>query len=272
MWRVLISAALIAALGWVCLAAFVYFFQAGMVFFPTKGLVAGPGDVGLEHEEVVFSDSRGLKLHGWFVPAARARAAVLFCHGNAGNMSNRLETLALLNRLGLSVFIFDYAGYGRSQGRPSEPGTYADARAAWDWLTKVKGAAPSEVVIMGRSLGAAVAADLAARVRPAGLILESAFTSAADLGAEIYPFLPVRMLCRFKYDTLARLRDIDCPVLIAHSPEDEVAPFEHGRRLFEAYGGKKTFLRLSGGHNAGLIESGEDYARGLDGFFAGLGR
>jgi hypothetical protein len=166
----------------------------------------------------------------------------------------------------LSVFIVDYRGYGQSEGRPTEQGTYLDADAAWRYLVEERQVPPSEIVLFGRSLGGAVASWLAQNYTPRALILESTFTSIADVGAASYPFLPVRLLSRLQYNTLKRMPDIDCPVLIVHSPEDRLIPYAHGRRLFEAAQEPKEFLTIKGGHNDGFIISAQAYEAKLEEF------
>lgn len=244
-------------------------FQERLVYFPSRVLEATPADVGLEYREVRFPAADGAALHGWYAPAENPRGAVLFFHGNAGNISHRLDTLRLANGLGLNIFIFDYRGYGLSEGRPTEQGTYADAQGAWAWLTGQAGADPARVALWGRSLGGAVAAHLAASLpqgQPAGLILESTFTSIPDMGAAVYPFLPVRLIARMRYPVEEDLAKVRCPVLVAHSPDDDIVPFRFGERLFAAAPQPKRFLRLTGDHNSGWLLTGREYAQALDAF------
>lgn len=241
-------------------------FQSKLVYYPSRSIDATPEAVGLEYEEVAPATSDGVKLSGWFVPAKNARAVVLFFHGNGGNLSHRLDTLKLLHDLRLSTFIFDYRGYGKSEGTPSEEGTYRDAEAAWAYLTDVRRIPADRIVFFGRSLGGAVAAHLAREHSPRALILESTFTSIPDMGAEMYPFLPVRVLSRFEYDTGDVLPKLHCPVLIVHSPEDTLVPFSHGKKLFEAANEPKRFLEISGSHNSGFLTSGKRYTDELDRF------
>lgn len=242
------------------------FLQGSIVYQPTRRLDALPSQAGLEYEDVFFPAEDGLRLHGWLIPAKPERAVVLFCHGNAGNISHRLETAAIFRHLGLTTFLFDYRGYGQSQGRPSEEGTYADALGAWRWLTGERGVEPGRIVAWGRSLGGAVAAELAARESPAALVLESTFTSAPDLAARYYRLAPARLLCRYSYATLERLPRVRCPVLVVHSRTDEIIPFEHGQRLFEAATQPKGFLEIGGSHNEGYLLSSERYAKGVNRF------
>ncbi len=249
-----------------CLVLFLR--QSSMVYFPLARVDQDPSAAGLAFEAVTLRAEDGVALDAWFVPCRGARGTVLVCHGNAGNIGHRLPAIALFHGLGLNVLIFDYRGYGRSQGRPSEIGTYRDARAAWAYLVRGRCLPPSRIAIVGRSLGGAVAAALAAEVRPAGLVLEATFTSLPALGARLYPWLPVRWLARYRYDTLSRLPRVACPVLVAHSPDDEMIPFDHGQRLFAAAREPKTFVALSGEHNAGEVLAAPGYRAALDIFFA----
>ncbi len=242
--------------------------QSRFVYFPQKQLDGSPEELGLSHEEVFFSAADGVELHGWFVPAKSPRGAVLFCHGNAGNISHRLESLYMFNRLGLSTFIFDYRGYGKSQGKPSEKGTYLDAAAAWKYLTEKQQIPPGKIIVFGRSLGGSIAAHLCRTHTPGALIMESTFTSAADMAAEIYPFLPARLLCRFDYSSLDYAQQVKCPLLIVHSRNDEIIPFSHGRKIFEAAGEPKEFLEIAGSHNDGFLVSTGVYEQGLDKFIS----
>lgn len=254
--------------GYLGLVALLYLFQASLLYYPTQAWVGTPADRGLAYRDIALRTADGLMLSAWWVPAQQARAAVLFCHGNGGNISHRLDTLALFNRLGLSTLIFDYRGYGRSEGTPSEQGSYRDAEAAWDFLVQGMGIEPRHIVLFGRSLGGAVAADLA-QDRPAGvLILESSFTSVPDLGRELYPFLPVHLLSRFSYDTRAYVRRIRSPVLVVHSRNDEIVPFHHGQAVFQAAPEPKAFLEIRGGHNEGFLLSGRHYEQGLADFLS----
>lgn len=268
---------LLAFGAYLALALLAFLFQGHLVYFPnapSRALEATPESAGLAYESVDFSTDDGVRLHGWFLPGpAAARATLLFCHGNAGNISHRLDSLKIFHDLGLSVLIFDYRGYGESDGRPSEAGTYRDAEAAWRYLTDQRGIAPENIVIFGRSLGAAVAAHLAAAHKPKALILESGFTSAPDLAAEIYWFLPVRWLLRLRYDAAAYLKQVRAPVLIVHSRDDEIIPFRHGRALFAAANEPKELLQIRGDHNQGFLISGRAYIDGIDAFLkAHLGR
>ncbi len=244
----------------------VYFNQSHLVYFPEKQFGNTPKDVGLDYMPVNIATGDGETLHGWWVPVSDAKGTVLFFHGNAGNISHRINYLTMFKRLGYNTLLFDYRGYGRSSGTPSESGTYLDAQAAWRYLTENEKIAPAQIVLFGESLGGAVAAWLAAREQPGFLVLASTFTSVPDLAAEIYPFLPVRWISRFDYNTLESLQSITCPVFIAHSPHDEIIPYRHGQRLFQAAPEPKQFLLLEGTHNTGFIFMQPAWKRTLGAF------
>lgn len=254
--------------GYAALAALLFFFQARFVYFPEMGRAdrATPAQLSLPFEDLRIATADGETLHAWFVPASGARATVLFLHGNAGSITHRLDWLPLFQRLRLSALLVDYRGFGRSSGRPSEAGTYADADAAWNHLVIGRRLPPERIVVFGESLGAAVAARLAARVDPAALVLHSAFTSAPDLAAGLYPFLPARLLTRYAYDTLGAVRALRCPLLVAHSPQDEIIPVSHGRRLYESAAVPRQWIELAGGHNDGFIFMRDEWAHQFDEF------
>jgi hypothetical protein len=275
-WRSLVNnmsglgtTVLIIAGAYAALVLVAYFGQASMLYLPnlpSRALTASPQDIGLLYENIEFLSEDGLRLHGWYIPAAAARGTVLFFHGNAGNISHRLDSIRIFHDLKLAVFIFDYRGYGNSEGRPSERGLQRDALAAWRFLTEARGVAPGQIIVFGRSLGAAVAAWLAMQKPPAALIVESAFTSVPDMAAELYRWLPARWLVRIEHATRDYVARVRCPVLVVHSPQDEIIPFHHGEAIFAAAHAPKEMLRLRGGHNEGFIVSGEHYVRGLDAF------
>lgn len=246
----------------------VFLFQERLVYFPEVGreLTTTPRAKGLDYEDVTLHTADGVALHGWWVPARNARGTVLIFHGNAGNISHRIDYLTMFNRLGYAVLIIDYRGYGRSSGAPSEEGTYRDAEASWQFLTETRGVKPQDVVILGESLGGGVATWLAARHPPRALILASVFTSVPDLGARVYPWLPVRLLARIGYNSLERMPTITVPVLIAHSRGDDIVPFAHGEALFAAAREPKQFLVMSGGHNDGFLFMRDEWVAAVGAF------
>lgn len=269
----LMSVVSVFALGYAVLAAALFFYQPNLLYFPdmpTRQIQATPEVIGLEFDSVTLTTSDNEQLDAWFVPADPARGALLFCHGNAGNNSHRLDSIRLFHELGLSVLIFDYRGYGQSTGKPTEKGTYRDADAAWQYLVEQRGIRPEHIILFGRSLGASIAADLATRQAAAGVILESAFTSVPDVAAKFYPWLPVRWMSRYQYNTRKQLADIHSPVLIVHSRDDEIIPYSNGEHLFETANEPKQFLELRGGHNDGFMVSGDSYFRGLEVFLNGV--
>jgi fermentation-respiration switch protein FrsA (DUF1100 family) len=243
----------------------------GLPFHPVKEVTLTPAAIGLAYEDMLLDTADGERIAAWFIPAATGprphrAGTLLFFHGNAGNMSHRLESIRIFHDLGLDTFIIDYRGFGGSTGRASVKGTLQDARAAWGWLREHKGRRPEDLVIFGRSLGGGVAADLAAEVRPSALILESTFTSLYDVAKDLFPHLPVGLFLPQDYDTPARLAGLRVPLLVAHSPEDDVVNFRLGKALYEGYSGPKTFLEMQGSHNDGFRESGNSYTDSLRDF------
>jgi fermentation-respiration switch protein FrsA (DUF1100 family) len=264
-----LSIVLLAMVGYGVFAGFIYLMQPRLLYYPdvpTRELTATPSRIGLDYKAVTLSTGDGVRLSAWFIPHPAPRATLLFFHGNAGNISHRLESIRLFHELGLAVFIIDYRGYGKSEGSPTEAGTYLDAMAAWQYLVYARHIPQQTIVIFGRSLGGAIAAELATRTRAGALVIESSFTSAPNMAARLYPWLPVRWLSRFRYDTQRALDAVACPVLIIHGREDEVIPFAEGSELYARAREPKRFLELRGGHGDGFLVSGEDYIRGIDDF------
>lgn len=253
------------------LAGLLWLAQPHLLYQPNVsggGIARTPSDAGLAYEPLRIATEDGPELAAWYVDGPGADSpVVLFFHGNAGNIGDRVESLEQLHAAGAAVLIIDYRGYGESTGRPTEAGTYSDARAAWHWLTRVRGVPHERIVLFGRSLGGAIAAHLAARVEPAGLVLESTFTSLPDLAAELYPWLPARQLTRYRYDTEAALQEVTAPVLIAHAPGDEIVPFAHARRLARHRPPVVALETLEGGHNDAFLVSRPGYTETLRAFF-----
>jgi len=245
-------------------------FEHSQVYHPNRVLTATGTELGRPLEDVFFRASDGVSLNGWFFPAAadshRRQWAVLVCHGNAGNISDRLELCVALLSTGVSVFVFDYRGYGRSEGRPSEEGTYRDGQAAWQWLRQ-KGFASGNIIAFGESLGGGVAAELAVREPIGGLVLQSTFTSIPDMGAELFPWLPVRWLAKIHYDTRSKLPRVQVPLLVMHSPADELVRFRHGQANFAAANEPKLFWELRGDHNSAVADP-QRFTAGIERFFA----
>ncbi len=265
--RTLLSLSLILSGAYLLLLLGLYLGQNRLLYLPnlpSRKLDATPRSIDLDYEVVLLDTEDGVRLHGWFVPAANSRGTLLFFHGNAGNISHRLDSLRLFHQLGLNVLIIDYRGYGQSEGRPEEMGTYRDARAAWKYLVNQRGETPQRIVLFGRSLGASIAAWLATEQHPAALILESAFISIPELAADLYPWLPGRWLARLQYPTRDYLARVNSPVLVAHSPQDEIIPYRHGQALYQSAPQPKAFLQLRGDHNSGFLQTGIHYRETLN--------
>jgi fermentation-respiration switch protein FrsA (DUF1100 family) len=265
----MINTAIGLAVGYGAIAALAFAFQDQLLFQPSSRLLATPDDAGMAYEDVRLDTEDGETLHGWWIPAAdTARGTLLFFHGNAGNVSGRLESVQQFHQLGLNVLIVDYRGYGQSTGSPSEQGIYIDAEACWQYLTETKNLAPHELVIFGRSMGGGPATWLAAREQPGAVLLESVFTNVPDVGAHHYSFLPVRALATNQFDNESRVGDIKAPTLHIHSRGDRVVPFALGRQVYEAAAAPKQFLEIEGGHNDGFLVSADEYLRTIEDFLA----
>lgn len=276
----LLAAALMAL--YASVVGVVMFFEDKFIYFPTRypdgdwrialrALEEGSSVPAIEDCE--FRTRDGVKLHGWYctpppngrgvLTPAPAAATLLWFHGNAGNITYRYDMIRRLIALPVNIFIVDYRGYGKSEGAPSEAGLYEDARAAWDYLIARRNIPAERIVIFGKSLGGVPAVDLAAEVRPAGLIVQSSFTSLADMAAILMPFLP-RWLLSAKMNSLTKIAKVQCPKLFIHSPADEVVPYTLGRRLFEAAPEPKQFYEVSGAtHNETYTVGGAAYIETL---------
>jgi fermentation-respiration switch protein FrsA (DUF1100 family) len=239
-----------------------------LIYYPERDIRGVPADHGLAYECVDLKTKDGVTLSGWWIPACKQRGVVLFCHGNAGNVSYRLDSILIFNRLGLSTFIFDYRGYGKSGGRPSEEGTYLDAEAAWHYLLQTRRIPQEDIIIFGRSLGGSIAAWLAQDHQPRILIVESSFTSLPNMVKDRFPWIPAMLVGHYQYDTRQYLQKAQCPVLIIHSRDDELIPFRQGQELYEVAKWPKAFLDISGSHNRGFMDSITRYESALDAFIS----
>lgn len=260
---------LVAALLWIGLR----FFEQTMVFVPSRTMWAHPGTVGLPYEALSLTASDGVVLRAWWIPAPSADAPVMLClHGNGGNLSNRIDKMRIFHDAGAAQLWLEWRGYGESGGSADEPGLYRDALAAWAWLHVGDGKAvpAARLVLYGESLGNGPAILLATRVAAAGLIVDSGFTSIADMGRVVLPWFPVR-LAKIRFDNLSRLPRVTIPTLFLHSPKDDIVPYEMARRNYAASGAaKKTFVDLKGSHNDGFLETGPAYGAAIRNFLAGL--
>lgn len=242
--------------------AYVRYLERVSVFYPDKQITDTPTDIGLSFDDVVMETEDGVSIHGWFIKHPQAQTTVLFFHGNAGNLSYRLEKLQLLHELGLNVLIVDYRGYGKSQGHPTEAGLYKDALAAYDTLIKRSDVNIDKIIAYGVSLGGVVAIDLALKRKVAALWTESTLTSAADMAKRLYPFIP-SFLIRIKMDNLNKIAEVNVPKLMIHSQDDSVVPFEMGQQLFDTAREPKTFMTIQGGHNDGHVQSRDQFMEGM---------
>ena len=241
------------------LAAVLYFMQPKFLYGPVREVFSTPDELGLDFENVNFKSADGMNLAGWYVPVENPKFTLLFCHGNGGNIAHRLDSINIFHKLGLNCFIFDYRGYGDSQGKPSEEGTYLDAMAAFKWLTEEMKIPADNIIIFGRSLGGTIAVQLAGKVKARALVVESAFKSYVDMGKEYYPYMPVKWFARFSYRTIDYIKNVHCPVIFIYSRNDEIVPYKFGLELYEAANEPKEFIEIFGGHNDCFLASGEIY-------------
>ncbi|MDB2576977.1 alpha/beta hydrolase [Planctomycetota bacterium] len=232
--------------------------QPRLVYFPGPPPSRTPEDLGYPCQTVSLETSDDETLSAWFLPAPEAVGAVVYSHGNAGSIEGRVGTARALVAMGFSVLLYDYRGYGASTGSPDEAGTYLDAEAAYRWVTSEAGFDPSKVVAYGRSLGGAVALELALRQPVAGLFLESTFTSIPDMAELFYPWIPLRWFPGIQYDNLAKIRDVTVQLAVAHSPDDELIPIAMGAALAEAAQAPAEWIEGAGGHNGPgvLVQAG----------------
>lgn len=243
------------------------------IFYPSPKIEQTPADVGLPFDDIFFTSDDGVRLNGWFVPHPGAGLTLLWFHGNAGNISHRVENIRLLHdKVEINIFIFDYRGYGRSAGKVSEDGTYRDGEAALEYLRSRGDVDPEKIVFFGRSLGAAVAAEVAARQRCLALVLESPFASVREMARVAFPFLPIGPFLRTRYDTVEKIKKVRVPLLVLHGDQDEIVPFAQGRKVFEAAPEPKEFYTIRGAHhNDTYMVGGDAYFAALRGFMSRAG-
>lgn len=239
-----------------------------LIFQPSPTVERTPRAAGLEFQDQFFAARDGVRLHGWHIPRPDARSTLVWFHGNAGNISHRVDNIRLLREnVAANIFIFDYRGYGRSEGRAFEDGTYLDGEAALDLVCNRLGADAGKTVLFGRSLGAAVAAEMANRYAVQALILESPFISIPEMARVVLPFLPIGSLLKTRYDIRAKIPTVKAPVLVLHGDRDEVVPFAHGRSVFDAAPEPKKFFTIVGaGHNDTYQVGGQVYFQQLKEF------
>jgi len=239
--------------------------EESLAFFPDKNIPATPKNYDLQFDDVSINSQEGGLLNGWFIPAKKSRYVVLFCHGNAGNIGTRVEKIKIFHDLGLSLFIFDYRGYGKSPGKPSEIGVQKDTLAAYNYLVNIRGIKPQSILVYGESLGGVFAIDLAVKVEIAGLITEGTFSKGRDMAKILYPLVPALFFSN-KLDSLSKIKKVTCPKLLMHSLEDEVVPFELGLKLYDSAPRPKILVELDGGHNDCFFVAKDKYVKAIKDF------
>ena len=248
---------------------YIRYIEHRSLYFPMKDIEFTPAIAGLAYDDIYIDTFDGERLNAWFIPGEDSIYTILFCHGNGGNISHRIDKLEILHELGFDIFIFDYRGYGKSSGRPSEKGFYKDVQAAYDYLVDEKGYSPDRIIPYGESLGGSVAINLAAKEKIRALITESAFTSVRDVAKAVYPFLP-SFLVSSEFDSVKRIRKVNVPKLIIHSKNDEIIPFSQSLKLFEVSKEPKKHLILMGSHNTCYQDSSDLYVSGIRDFLGQL--
>jgi uncharacterized protein len=248
------------------LSALLYLIQPSLFFYPYRELIETPKHWGLEYDDVYLDSSDGIRIHGWYIPHKQAKKVVLFFHGNGGNISHRGDSIKIFNQLGVNVLIIDYQGYGNSNGSAGEKEFYQDARSAWQYLIEQRGFKHDQIILFGRSIGAAVATKLSVETKPEKLILESAFSSSRDMADKVLPLISRITMIRYPFNSLQRIKDINAQLLMLHSPDDDIVPYYLGKKLYQSANQPKQFVELKGNHNYGFMLSQPEYQQALDKF------
>jgi fermentation-respiration switch protein FrsA (DUF1100 family) len=256
-------------LGIILIVGYVKYIEMRGIYYPIKNLEFTPANINLKFEDVYFKTIDNLKLNAWFIPHPEAKYTLLFFHGNAGNLQDRLDKINMLHNLGLNIFILDYRGYGKSEGKPSEKGLYKDAQAAYSYLVNVRKILPDEIILYGESLGTAVAIDLAAKFKVKALILEGAFSCGRDMAKTIYPYLP-NFIFTNSFNSLEKIKKISTAKLFLHSQEDEIVPNKLTKKLFASACLPKYFIELKGSHNNAFLDDKEQYLSAIASFLTKL--
>lgn len=241
------------------------YIESRSIFLPMKKVEFTPKLISLPFEDVYIKTRDNVQINGWFIPSEGAKYTILFCHGNGGNIGHRLEKLNLLHKMNTNIFIIDYRGYGRSEGRPGEAGMYLDAQAAYDYLVNQRKISPERIILYGESLGNAAVIDLASRRNVGAVIAEGAFTKGRDMARRVYPFLPA-FLFSDNFNSLAKIKQLKAAKLFIHSRNDEIVPFDLGQSLYNVAPEPKQFVELIGGHNTVHIDSQEKYTSSIRAF------
>lgn len=256
-------------MGLILLFFYVKFLEEKGIYFPVLYIEIYPKDLGLKYQDLYIKTEDNLLINAWFIPKENAKYLVLFCHGNAGNISHRLEKIVLLYNLGLSIFIFDYRGYGRSQGKPNENGFYKDIESVYEFLVNEYKISPEKIILYGESLGTSVAIELASKKKVKALILEGAFSCGRDMAKKVYPFLPT-FFFRNSFDSLSKIKKITSPKLFLHSKDDEIVPFSLAKKLFDNATFPKELVELAGTHNSCFLDAKEKYLDSIANFIRRL--
>src|SRR3989338_1230824 len=249
--------------------AYVKYLEYKGIYYHVKEILIYPSSAGMSFKDIYITTEDNVRINGWFISNPKAKYTLLFFHGNAGNIGDRIDKLQLLYKAGLNIFIIGYRGFGKSQGRPSEPGFYRDAFAAYDYLLNTIGIDPDQIILYGESLGSAIAVNLAFHRKVKALILEGAFSCGRDMAVKIYPFLP-RFIFSNSFDSLTKIKEINAPKLFIHSRDDEIVPFNLAKKLYNHARGPKEFLEIEGDHNSAFLSSRRLYVSSISAFIEKL--
>lgn len=261
----ILKISLFVLLGFALILGYIKYLESHIIFFPDKGIAFTPSSFNLSFEDVYIPIKENIKINAWFIPVNNAKYTVLFLHGNAGNISTRLDKIQLFKEMGVNIFIIDYQGYGQSQGRPSEEAIYIDAKAAYDYLVNTRNIRPEQIILYGESLGSAASINLASEAEIKAVILEGGFSRGRDMAKRLYPFLPA-FLFPNNFDSLSKIKKVKSPVLFIHSPDDEIVPINLAKKLYNAAPGPKDFMEINGSHNTGILDSPKKFIDSVSAF------
>ena len=249
--------------------AYVKYIEYRGIYYPVKEILIYPSSFGASFKDIYITTEDNVRINGWLISNPRAKYTLLFFHGNAGNIGDRIDKLQLLYQAGINIFIIDYRGFGKSQGVPSEPGFYRDAFASYDYLLNTAGVSPDQIILYGESLGSAIAVDFAFHRKVKALILEGAFSCGKDMAVKFYPFLP-RFIFSNSFDSLTKIKEISASKLFIHSLDDEIVSFNLAKKLYNNAKEPKEFLEIKGDHNNAFLSSQEAYISSISAFIGRL--
>lgn len=248
---------------------YIKYLEDHSLYYPSKDIQATPASLGFPFEDVYLKTQDKVTIHSWFIPNPKAHYTLYFYHGNAGNISHRLDKIYLLYNLNLNIFIIDYRGYGRSQGTAYEAGFYRDSQAGYEYLVRERKIPANTIIIYGESLGGAIGIDLASKKEVKALIIEGGFSSGRDMARIIYPFIPTFLISN-KFDCLTKIKELKAAKLFIHTPDDEIVPIALARKLYAASGQPKYFQELRGSHNSAFFDSQKEYISSIKSFLERL--